>query len=374
MVALSLHRIGVAATVFVLGCCPRPLTNTAPPAAAGPKDKVAVLDPSPLLELVRSEREALEGDPAARREAVSGLEEAAPWGSATHAANGAPSEPEDPAIDQDDSSDDEEWSEEGEVREVVVRTSPLATIEDLLRADLRYAEARRPRELHESRLLLRQAGPVRTCCGDEAAERRRLGRDAIRLHRDALKRCVVAARARRPDIMAVAPASLVVEQAMRRGDPMVYRFTLTHDGSDVEVVDQSGNLDAEGRACIEAVVSSDMTALGPVAVSIPVVVFAQKRFGYGGGGRHELLAQQAAILGWLHYDRGEYADAVRYFRDAYWVFHLVEYRLLEGMAWEAMGERQRAVVAFAAYLDRRPKGLDAEPTRKRLQALRQSPQ
>ena len=68
---------------------------------------------------------------------------------------------------------------------------------------------------------------------------------------------------------------------------------------------------------------------------------------------NSMLAREAATLGWLHYERGEYTDALAYFDDAYWVFHLVEYQMLRGLALEALGRHVAAVEAYGMYVDER---------------------
>ena len=383
----------LAAVVFALGCCPKPVATVAPAPPPGPKVVPAVLDPSLWLELVRLEREAMEGDlpVLARREAeraefvVAQGSLAVPSvadSSDTRLEENAAVEPAaaedvaeaDEPADGGDPSDDGPESDVDEVRKVVVRVPRFATPEVLARALLRSAESRRPRELYEARLLLRHAGPVRACGADDPSQVRQRARSLVRSKRNALKRCIIDARGRLPDILAPAPAALVVEQAQLLGDAMIYRFVVTHTANDdagtVRVLDRTRKLDAEGLACIRQAVAPAMANLG-ASVQVPLIAFGQRSFGHGTSrGRNAALARQAAVLGWLHYDRGELEDAVRYFRDAYWVFQLAEYRLMEGRAWDAMGWGRRAAAAYAAYLDRRPHGLEAEPTRLRLRELR----
>jgi tetratricopeptide (TPR) repeat protein len=60
------------------------------------------------------------------------------------------------------------------------------------------------------------------------------------------------------------------------------------------------------------------------------------------------------MLGWLYYENGAYAEALEYFRDAYWVFRIDEYRYLIAMALERLGDHRAAADHYEAYAAARP--------------------
>ncbi len=319
-----------------------------PPDPATLSAAEVVPGPSPLLELVRSERELseLEYTPIVVSERD------------MRAA----------AADETEETDDED--DDGNVRHVLVRTTRLATWESLARAALRFAEHRRPREMHESRFLLRTAGAATTCEGTAAKKIavRRLLRDS----RLEVKRCLLAAETRRPDVLVKAPSALVVEQAMQRGN-VVYEFDVHFPGgSEAPVVtDDRGVLDEEARECMAAVMEAGAPDDMP-ALDLPVVAFAQAATAFGGHPLNAGLANQAAALGWLHYDRGEFHEALAYFDDAYWIFHRVEYRVLVGMALEKLDRPDKAADAYAEYVAARADAPDALELRARIIKLRRT--
>lgn len=322
-VEVRISRIVVLAVAAALGLpatgcgqAPRPGPSSSPATA-----EASAIEPSPLLELVRSERFHAERPP--KRALVE-----------------APSEDEVEPEQADHSFVD------GEVREVRVKTSRFATWEDLARYALRNAEKRRPRRLHESRFLVRAEPTTDGTQVSRAAARRR-----VRARRPEIKRCLVAAEARRPEVIVKAPSALVVEQAMSRGT-VQYDFTVhfREDGSEPDVTHGSVYLDDETRECIGKALHSNKRKIAKT--DLPVVAFAQPPFSPAGGGSglHAMLANQAAALGWLHYERGEHHQALAYFEDAYWIFHRVEYKVLVGMALEKLERPAEAAEAYADYL------------------------
>ena len=121
------------------------------------------------------------------------------------------------------------------------------------------------------------------------------------------------------------------------------------DGSGPTVLDPRGELDRDARACLRDALPHDISSAENVDVSVSLVAFGQWSFAHGGSSMHAMLAMQAAMLGSIQYELRDFAEALEYFRDAYWLYHLVEYRLLEGMAHEALGdERQRGLFLTVA--------------------------
>src|SRR5687768_5276951 len=92
--------------------------------------------PTDQLRILRSERERARPTPRAK---VVRVETGAP----------SPSSPESEAPTEEPSDPT------SEVRKIRVRSPRFATTTDLVRYLVRHAERRRPRELHETRLLLR---------------------------------------------------------------------------------------------------------------------------------------------------------------------------------------------------------------------------
>ena len=332
---------GLAAVfaIGVLGCGQARRTN--PPAPARAVAEPQTIEPSPLLELVRSERFHAEHPPK------------------------RPSGP----SDESDAELEEEVDhsfEDGEVREIRVKTSRFATWEDLARYALRHAEKRRPRRLHEARFLVRTEPTTAGTATSRAAARRR-----VRARRPEIKRCLLAAETRRPEVIVKAPSALVVEQAMGTGT-VQYDFTVhfPKDGSEPTVTHGSVYLDDDTRECIGHALHSDKRKVPHI--DLPVVAFAQPPHSPAGGGSglHAMLANQAAALGWLHYERGEHHEALAYFEDAYWIFHRVEYKVLVGMALEELERPAEAAEAYTDYLVERSDAPDALELRAKVIKLR----
>lgn len=334
--------------LLLAGCCTRPPIASTPPADDPHRVQPAVVQPSALLRLAREER--LGAEPPRLSTATAEVEDAEPV---------APGH-------------DETSSDADEVRRIVVKTHRFASWEDLTRYALRHVKKRRPREFHESRLLLRQSGPARVCGAGSCMSLRRRVHKLIRERRPALTRCLIRARARRGDMIATLPSSLVVEQALARGDAMVMRFAVRYEPgkSRPSIEGPQRQLDASARACLTEAMPPDLDSKRTHDVEIRLVAFAQASFGHGGStGLNGALARQAAMLGWVHYERGDFEEALEYFRDAYWLFELVEYRLLEALAHDKLDQREQAVAAYTAYVDHRPHGLEAAMARRRIQAL-----
>jgi len=333
--------LAVVAVGLVLGAslgCGQRRAPRAPTPKPAPREAKAI-EPSPLLELVRSERFHAEHPPKRTAEGTSDV-----------------AEPEE--VDHS--------FEDHEIREIRVKTSKFATWEDLARYALRNAEKRRPRRLHESRFLVRAEPTTDGSRLARAAARRR-----VRARRPEIKRCLIAAEARRPEVIIKAPSALVVEQAMGSGT-VQYDFTVSFhdDGSVPSVTHGSVYLDDETRGCIGRALHSKKRKVPHVVM--PVVAFAQPAYSPAGGGSalHAMLANQAAALGWLHYERGEYHEALAYFEDAYWIFHRVEYRVLVGMALEQLERPAEAAEAYADYLVENADAPDALELRAKVIKLR----
>lgn len=238
-----------------------------------------------------------------------------------------------------------------EVRTVVVRRSPFATPEDMLRATIRNAEHRRPREVYPSRLLVRGGGMLASCGGEPAdVDRRAL----VRSLRPQISQCILEELVRRDGLILPGPAALVLQQAAAT-ESIDYSLTVhLAAGQPPTVSSRRGTLSAAGRECIANVVGTRARREGATSGDIRLSVFMQPGLYYGGTDLHRALALESAIMGWTHYERGEYREALEYFRDAYWVFELVEYQVLVGMALERLGHPQAAAKAYRRYVDRRP--------------------
>lgn len=329
------------------GCAtPRARSSTAAPVqqASAP----APIEPSPLLELVRSEREISQFTYAPVIKTGRGDDRGA-----------GDSERELTEVD----------SSEEEVRHVLVRTTRLATWESLARYALRYAENRRPRRLHDARFLVRTRGVslIRGGTGADKTAVRRLLRDS----RTELKRCLVAAEARRPEIIIKAPSGLVVEQALSRG-AVVYEFDVHFDEDGTSTVTgDDARLDAKARVCIADVMTAGVPTTTGV-MDLPLVAFVQPPKIHRPEGMNLALANQAAGLGWQHYERKEFHEALAFFDDAYWVFHRAEYKVLIGMALEALDRRNEAADAYADYVARRSDAPDALELRLKIALLRRA--
>ena len=344
-----------------------------------------VLEPPATLQLVREERVAMMA-PRLRRDRL-----APRWQAPGRPVSDPPprvdgtddTTDDDPSADadegpSDDASDDVEYAE-GEVRHIVVRRRRFATPEDLARAMIRDAESRRPRDLYGDRMLLRAAGAVCHCDGDatELARVQAVMRDLLVRARPGLKLCLGDAIAHDPRVLAKAPMTLVMTQAMLV-DPLVYRFTPEFDvgpeGLALLDLGWPGAVSPELAACAEQALDEaddiDTSRIrAPHRVRLPLVGFSQHHLGKPRG-VHWMLSLQAAQLGWLHYDRGDVEQALEFFEDAYWAYHEGEYQYLIGLAHERLGHRERAAAAYEAFVLARPYAPEVAELRGRIERLR----
>ncbi|MBL8946206.1 MAG: tetratricopeptide repeat protein [Myxococcales bacterium] len=282
-------------------------------------------------------------------------------------------------VDYADNAAEQVEYAEGEVRRVVVQRRRFASPEDLARATIRDAESRRPRELYGDRMLLRAAGAVCHCDGDvtELARVQAVMRALVAQARPGLKLCLGEAIAHDPRVLAKAPMTLVMTQAMLV-DALVYRFTpefeIGPDGLALRSLGWPDTLSTELSACAEQAIDEaddvDTSQVrGRHRVRLPLVGFSQHHYGKARGA-HWMLSLQAAQLGWLHYDRGDAEQALAFFEDAYWAYHEGEYQYLIGLAHERLGEHERAVAAFEAFVRARPYAPELPELRERIDRLR----
>ena len=188
----------------------------------------------------------------------------------------------------------------------------------------------------------------------------------IRERRLDMKRCLVEAEARRADVLIKEPAALVVEQASRK-EPLAYSVSVRFSARrSTPVVDSEPELGSRTETCLaEALRVGDDV---PGGVRVELSAFSQPSQGFNSGGHgHRMLATHAAVLGSLHYARGEYELALAYFEDAYWVFHRPEYKFLVGRCHDALGRPRRAEEAYAVYVEERPHAPETPELRLRLQ-------
>lgn len=274
-------------------------------------------------------------------------------------------EPED---EEDDETEPDESDESDDIRRVVVRTSPFATPEDMARYTLRYAESRRPREMYPTRLLLRRAGPIRAC--GSSREDLRAARQLVDDIRAEAKQCIVVEQARQPGVLLPTPAALVLEQAAQRSDIAYSVSVHLRPGEPARVTSPGSTLSLQARRCIGEVVDRATPREGLARMEIPLTIFKQPPFRMGGNPLHEGLAREAATLGWTHYERQEHAEALEFFRDAHWLFHLLEYRLLEGMALQQLGRSGAAIEAYVEYMKGRPHAPEVPQLRRTIARLR----
>lgn len=317
-----------------------------------------------MLELARSEREAMELPLPSRVPASRRAEPTAGEAEADDADDG------DETIADEHSGEEIEDGEEMEVRTVRVKTSPFATPEDLARYALRHAESRRPRELYPTRLLVRRSGLVRPRGTDRRVRRKVAG--LVEELRPEIKRCLLEEQSRRPYVILEVPESLVVQQAARGSEPIAYRFVVhLRPGEAATVSSDQGELSSEGTECIAALVDEATRGRRYGRAQLPITAFVQPGYSVGGGdAMHSALALEAATLGWVCYGRGQHEEALAYFRDAYWLFHLVEYQMLIGMALEQLDRPKAAAKAYAMYLERRPYAAEAPDLRETIARLR----
>lgn len=270
---------------------------------------------------------------------------------------------------------------EGEVREIVVRRSPFVTPEGVFRYLLRSMD-KKPRLLNPTRALARLGGRVRVVAdgGSSPAAVRRYARALVEDSRPRLKDCIAHELAADPRVVIKEPSGLVFEQALRFEDG-VYRFSVDariEDGQlEIQVAEATGDPTGDDtRACIGAALSEGRVgrpeAEGPVALRMPVVVFIQQAQAAEGSAMAASLALQAALVGWLHYERGDFAEARESFLDATWAYRLPEYQALLGRAEEALGRPRHAISAYQKYIDQRREAPDAPAIARRIEALRES--
>lgn len=374
-----------------MGCCPpldaRPTTRspgpTPPPEPAEPQ----VLEPSVELRLLREERLAsmapLEPSPRRAVEPASARPDAVTDERPTEDVADSESSPDADADREAEPEPDTEPEPDAEpdVRSVVVpRRSRLGTPENLFRARIRSVEPQRPRPLYVDRLLLRISGLICNCDGSPQLRdhARAVVTSLVERARPAIKACLAEDLARDPRVRADAPALLVVSQAMRAG-PVVYRFVPTLDlgphGVEVRGLGwPDDEVDTEIGGClVRALEDADVEPSSLTRahrVQVPLVAFSQHSWGYNLGGLNPTLALEAAALGWQHYERGEHEAALELFRDAFWVYHLGEYRYLEGLALEQLGALDAAADAYADYLAVRPYAPEATTLQERIDELR----
>ncbi|MBL8947948.1 MAG: tetratricopeptide repeat protein [Myxococcales bacterium] len=361
--------------------------STTPLPSRGSVPPQILLEPPPVLQLVREERVAMTAPRVSRDRLVPrwqapGRPVDAPTprvDAAEDAADDAPSADTEPR--DDDASDDVEYAE-GEVRHIVVRRRRFATPEDLIRAAIRNAESRRPRDLHGDRMLLRASGAVCHCDGDitELARVQAVMRALVVEARPGLKQCLGEAIAEDPRVIVKAPMTLVMTQAMLF-DALVYRFTpefeVGPEGLALKDVGWPGELPRELATCVETAFADagriDTSHVrAPHRVRLPLVGFSQHHFSAGEKTRsiHWMLSLQAAQLGWLHFDRGDVAQALEFFEDAYWAYHEGEYQYLIGLAHERLGDHERAAAAYEAFVLARPYAPEVAELRERIDRLR----
>ncbi len=366
------------ASLLGLACGPSVTPDSSPAvspepgvdAEPGESAEIAVLEPSPFLELLRLERQAAEGPLAVEGRDV---EEA-------DAAAETPDEG-NPLLDDLVKSGviEEDVEEDDEFRTVIVRTSPFATYEDVFRYGLRAMD-KTQRSFNPTRALARLEGPVRVrdAGGAEPSAVRSYVRRLIRARRPAIKACIAQELRNDPRVLLDEPSGLVFEQALRFGDG-AYRFLLDiqlEDGTPaIEVTDRPETpVDDSTRECLGAALA-DASLTAPVTegladVRAPLVVFVQAAVHADEPSMAEGLAMQAATLGWQHYERGEFLEAREWFLDAAWAYHIPEYQALVGRAEEALGRPKHAIAAYRRYVDERPDAPDAAALAARIEALR----
>lgn len=265
------------------------------------------------------------------------------------------------------------------VREVRVKTSKLATWEDVAAYELRKEYNRRPQELHESRLVTRVSGGIEVEGGtpEQRLEAKRSVRGLVDDTRQAVEQCLVENTARDPKVIVDSPAALVLEQgADLRGINHRYSVQLsTADGWwSIEGVEwNDGYADLEAAECITDALAQELRPLASdadLSVELPLVSFLDRAEGFNLGLPQRRLAIEAANLGSLELQRGHAEDALAYFEDAYWLFHMPEFKALEGQALEALGYRKKAAKAYLVYLEAREDAPDAPLFSERAAALR----
>jgi hypothetical protein len=298
--------------------------------------------PNDQLRVLRSERER--ASPTTRAKVV-------------RVDAGAPS----PSSTETEATTAEASDPTSEVRKIRVRSPRFATSTDLLRYLVRHAERRRPRELHETRLLLR-ARVVDVEGRGRFLEPTRGARTIVRKTRSAIKKCLADDIASDPRILLGAPASLVLEQARALGLPTDIAFDVRLRPHGVDVDER---FDRATAWCIEAAIGPWLAGLGSSRIDLRMSAFVQPGYAPESkfGSLNHRLSIQAAMLGWLHFERGHYEEALEYFRDARFVFHMAEFDYLVGLALARLGHASAAAEAFTAFLERRPAAPEAASVR-----------
>ena len=318
---------------LLLGCGSpaAPLEDTTVPG------EVYSFAPSPLLALARSEREL----PPVRRH----------WLRKRFADPTSEPDPEDTEVDED-----------GIHRTVRVHPFRLATPEELTRAALRNAEARRPRELHPMRFL------VRTSRVRAATSKRRLRTRSIVESRDeAIARCLVEEVSSRHDVILRTPAALVLEEATRTG-PITYGIAVAFRGRREPSVTIDPPVSEPTTTCLtEALAPRPTEDLRTDRVEL--TAFSQRSWGMGGSALHQRLANEAAMLGWIELERGAHEEALAYFEDAFWLYHRPEYELLQAMALQKMGKPNMALTRYRRFVEARPHAPETPLLRERIAQL-----
>ncbi len=317
---------------FLLLGCSGASTQAAPQVPEAPQ--AYSFTPSPLLELARSEREI----PPVRHQ----------WLRKRFS---------------DEPAEDTVVDEDGIVRTVRVHPFRLATPEELMRAALRHAESRRPRELHPTRFLIRATG-VRAST-QRGRRRARLITDD---HDTQTASCLVQEASDRTDVILRAPSALVIEEAMRTG-PLSYRLTVRFRGDDAPEVEASPPVNESTQRCLREALTPG-PGEHPRQARVTLSAFSQRAYGHNSGGAgHQRLANEAAMLGWIELERGALEEALAYFEDAHWLYHRPEYELLQAMALQKMGRPNMALKRYRVFVEARPDAPETPMLRERIAAL-----
>lgn len=314
---------------LLLGCGASKTATQAPPAAPAAYS----FTPSPLLELARSEREL----PPVRTQ----------WLRKRFA---------------DEPAEDTVVDEDGIVRTVRVHPFRLATPEELARAALRDVESRRPRELHETRFLVRA-----TKVQAPTQRARRRARMIADDHDGETASCLVQQASDRTDVILRAPSALVIEEATRTG-AITYRLTVAFDGDAAPDIETTPPVSESTQRCLRDALTPN-AAEHPRRARVTLSAFSQQAFGHGGSAIHQHLANEAATLGWIELERGAYDEALAYFKDAHWLYHRPEYELLQAMALQKMGRPNMALTRYRAFVDARPHAPETPMLRERIATL-----
>ncbi len=289
--------------------------------------------PSPLLELARSEREL----PPVRKQWLRKRFGDAP--------------PEDTVVDED-----------GIARTVRVHPFRLASPEALARAALRNVESRRPRELHETRFLVRA---TRVQAPTPRGKRR--ARRIADAHDSETVSCLVEQAADRTDVILRAPSALVIEEATRAGT-ISYRIEVRFNEDAAPHIETSPAVSEHTQRCLQDALTPS-PAEHPRRARVTLRAFSQRASSHGGSALHMLLANEAATLGWIELERGAYTKALAYFEDAHWLYHRPEYELLQAMALQKMGRSNLALTRYRRFVDARPDAPETPMLRTRIAKL-----